>query len=164
MKKLYIVRHAKSSWDESGVSDHDRKLSERGNRDAPRMGKLFQKLGYKPEVIYSSSANRALTTARIIAKKIDYPLEDIIITHKIYDAMTSDLIKLINTMDDKFSSLMLFGHNPSFTVLSNLLSDKYIDNIPTCGATVIQLNVKSWKEVESDCGSLIAFEYPKKHQ
>ncbi|MEN8193571.1 MAG: histidine phosphatase family protein [Bacteroidota bacterium] len=164
MKKLYIVRHAKSSWDERGVSDHDRKLNERGKRDAPRMGELFESLGYKPDVIYSSSAKRALTTARVIAEKINHPIENIIITRNIYDAVTSDLVNLINKVDDNYESLMLFGHNPGFTVLSNLLSDKYIDNIPTCGAAVIQLNVDSWKEVESDHGKLIAFEYPKKHK
>lgn len=164
MKKLYIVRHAKSSWDESEVSDHDRKLNERGNHDAPKMGELFRELGYIPDIIYSSSAKRALTTAKTISRKIGYPIEDIVVTHEIYDAMTSDLMKLINKVDDDNESLMLFGHNPSFTVLSNLLSDQYIDNIPTCGASVLELKVTSWNDVESDCGKLIAFEYPKKYK
>ena len=164
MKKLYIVRHAKSSWEESGVRDHDRKLNERGKHDAPIMGELFNELGYIPDIIYSSSAKRALTTAKTISRKIGFPIDDIVVTQEIYDAITSDLIKMINGVDDKHDSLMLFGHNPSFTVLSNLLSDKYIDNIPTCGASVIELNVNSWKDVESDCGKLIAFEYPKKYK
>ncbi|NOX67180.1 MAG: histidine phosphatase family protein [Chlorobi bacterium] len=163
MKTLYIIRHAKSSWDERGVSDHDRKLNARGLRDAPKMGEVLANKGYHPDIIYSSSANRAFTTAKIIADKIDYPVDKIIVTKEIYDATTNDLVNLINRFDDKYESAMLFGHNPGFTVLANLLADKYIDNMPTCAVAVIELNVESWKNVASDCGRLIAFEYPKKY-
>ena len=163
MKTLYIVRHAKSSWDERGISDHDRKLNSRGKRDAPKMGELLNGKGYHPDIMYSSSAKRALTTAKIIAEKIAYPVDNIVVTKSIYDATTSDLVNLINKIDDKYESVMLFGHNPGFTVLTNLLTDKYIDNMPTCAVAVIGLNIESWKEVESDCGNLIAFEYPKKY-
>jgi len=163
MKTLYIVRHAKSSWDERGISDHDRKLNARGKRDAPKMGELLYGNGYSPDIIYSSSAKRALTTAKIIAEKIGYPVDNIVVTKNIYDATTNDLVNLINKLDDKYETAMLFGHNPGFTVLANLLANKYIDNMPTCAVAVIELNVESWKEIESDCGKLIAFEYPKKY-
>ncbi|VAX26342.1 Phosphoglycerate/bisphosphoglycerate mutase [hydrothermal vent metagenome] len=163
MKTLYIVRHAKSSWDERGIPDHDRKLNARGLRDAPKMGEVLANKGYHPDIIYSSSANRALITAKIIAEKIGYPLDKIIVTRDIYDAITQDLVSLINRIDDEYKSAMMFGHNPGFTVLANILADKYIDNMPTCAVAVIELNVDSWKNVESDCGKLIAFEYPKKH-
>ena len=163
MKTLYIVRHAKSSWDERGISDHDRKLNSRGKRDAPKMGELLNGKGYHPEIIYSSSAERALTTAKILVDKLQYPVENLIITNRIYEATTNDLITIVNEIDDKYHSAMLVGHNPGFTVLANLLADKYIDNMPTCAVAVVELNVASWKEVESDCGKLIAFEYPKKH-
>ena len=163
MKTLYIVRHAKSSWDERGISDHDRKLNARGKRDAPKMGELLNGKGYHPDIIYSSSAERALTTAKIISEKIAYPTDNIVVTKSIYDATTNDLVELINKIDDKYETVMLFGHNPGFTVLANLLANKYIDNMPTCAVAVIELNVESWKEIESDCGKLIAFEYPKKY-
>ena len=163
MKILYIVRHAKSSWDERGVSDHDRKLNARGLRDVPQIGEVLNSIGYHPDVIYSSSANRAFTTAKIIADKIGYHADNIVVSKDIYDATTNDLVNLINTFDDKYESVMLFGHNPGFTVLANLLADKYIDNMPTCSAAVIELNVELWKDVKSDCGKLIAFEYPKKY-
>jgi len=163
MKTLYLARHAKSSWDERGVSDHDRGLNARGKRDAPQVGEVLFNKGHSPDVIYSSSAKRALTTAKIIAEKLEYPIENIVVTNKIYEAATKDLINIINEVDDKFDSAMLFGHNPSFTVLSNLLTDKYIDNMPTCSVAVINLNVDSWKDVESECGKLAAFEYPKRY-
>ena len=163
MKTLYLARHAKSSWDERGVSDHDRGLNARGKRDAPQIGEVLFNKGYSPDVIYSSSAKRAITTVKIIAEKLQYPFQKIVVTNKIYEAATKDLINIINEFDDKFDSAMLFGHNPSFTVLSNLLTDKYIDNMPTCSVAVINLNVESWKDVESECGKLAAFEYPKKY-
>ncbi len=163
MKTLYIVRHAKSNWDERSVSDHDRKLNARGLRDAPLMGETLNNKGYHPNIICSSSANRALSTAKIIAEKIGYPTDNIVVTKEIYDATTNDLVNLINTFDDRYESVMLFGHNPGFTVLANLLADKYIDNMPTCAAAVIELNIESWKSTASDCGKLIAFEYPKKY-
>jgi len=163
MKTLYIVRHAKSSWDERGIPDHDRKLNARGKRDAPKMGELLNRKGYHPDVIYSSSAKRAFTTAKIISEKVGYPVDNIVVTKSIYDATTNDLVNLITKIDNKYESLMLFGHNPGFTVLANLLADKYIDNMPTCAVAVIKLNVESWKKVESDCGKLVAFEYPKKY-
>lgn len=164
MKLLYLVRHAKSSWDESYISDHDRKLNARGEKDAPKMGDIFNSNGYHPDILYSSSAKRAHLTAKIIAKKLEYPVENIVVTNRIYEAATNDLINILSEIDDKFESLMLFGHNPSLTVLSNLLTNKYIDNLPTCAAAVIELNIDSWKEIESDCGKLIAFEYPKKYK
>lgn len=163
MKTLYLVRHAKSSWDERGTSDHDRKLNARGKRDAPKMGELLNSKDYHPDIIYSSSAKRALTTAKIISEKFQHPVENIIITNKIYEATTNDLINIINEIDNKYESAMLVGHNPGMTILANLLSDKYIDNLPTCAIVVAELNVESWKEVESDCGKLISFEYPKKY-
>lgn len=163
MKTLYLVRHAKSSWDERGISDHDRKLNARGKRDAPKMGELLNSKNLHPDIIYSSSAERALTTAKIISEKLQHPVENIVITNEIYEATTNDLINIITEIDDKNDSAMLVGHNPGLTVLANLLSDKYIDNLPTCAVTVVELNAESWKEVEPDCGKLIAFEYPKKY-
>lgn len=163
MKRLYLARHAKSSWNEKGVSDHERGLNARGKRDAPHIGEVLYNNNYFPDIIYSSSAKRALTTANIIAEKLEYPIESIVVKDRIYEAATRDLVNIINEIDDKFESAMLFGHNPTFTVLSNLLTDKYIDNMPTCSVAVINLSVNSWKEVESDCGKLIAFEYPKKY-
>lgn len=163
MKTLYLVRHAKSSWDERGISDHDRKLNPRGLRDAPKMGDILKNKQCQPDIIYTSSAKRAHTTAKIIAEKLQYPVKDIVVTNRIYEATTNDLVNILNEIDDKFESAMLFGHNPSFTVLSNLLTDKYIDNMPTCSVSVIDLNADTWDKVESGSGKLIAFEYPKKY-
>ena len=79
MKTLFLIRHAKSSWDDTALPDKDRPLGDRGRRDAPKMGKRLAKRDVKPDLILSSPARRALTTAEIVAKKLDYKLKDIVV-------------------------------------------------------------------------------------
>lgn len=163
MKRLYLNRHAKSSWDNSDLSDFDRPLNKRGKRDAPFMGKILSETVKKPDLIYSSPANRAITTARIIADCFKYNVIDIVEDEKIYESAVSSILKIINNTDDKFETIMIFGHNPTFTMLSNYLSDKSIPNIPTSGFVQIDFNLNSWNEIEGGTGKLILFEYPKKY-
>jgi len=164
MKKLYLVRHAKSSWEDHILSDHDRPLSSRGKKDAPKIAALLKKEGYIPDVVYSSSARRAILTAKIFSEIFGLDSDKIIINASIYDSTTQDLLNLINSIDDSKKSAMLFGHNPGFTTLANLIGDKFIDNMPTSAVAIFELNVQSWKDVNSDCGKLVAFEYPKKYE
>ena len=163
MKTLYINRHAKSSWDSTSLSDFDRPLNKRGERDAPLMGNVLSKLVQAPQTIYSSPANRAITTAKIIAAAFNYEINNIIEDQKIYEAGVSDLMKIINNTSDNYDTIMLFGHNPTFTTISNYLSDKYIDNLPTSGFVKIDFPLNSWKDIEGETGNFILFEYPKKH-
>ena len=163
MKKLYLVRHAKSSWADQMQSDHERPLSSRGKHDAPIIGDVLKKQNVNPAIIISSNARRAITTAKIVADKLGYKENKIIENNIIYDATTQDLLNVINSIDDKNNSAMLFGHNPGFTVLANLISDKYVDNMPTCAVATIELDVESWKNVNANCGKLVGFEYPKKY-
>ena len=163
MKTLYLNRHAKSSWDDPSLADFDRPLNKRGKRDAPFMGEVLSKLVPAPDVIYSSPANRALTTAKIIGNAFDYREADIIEDINIYESAVSELLRIVNSTSNEHNSIMMFGHNPTFTMASNFLSDKFIDNIPTCGFVQIDFDVDSWELVEGDRGKLVLFEYPKKH-
>ena len=163
MKTLYLNRHAKSSWDNITLSDYERPLNSRGERDAPLMGKVLSKKIKPPEVIYSSPAKRAITTANIIADKLGYDIKRIIQDEKIYDSAISDIMRIINTTSDKYNRIMLFGHNPTFTILSNYLSDKTIDNLPTSGFVQIDFDLDTWNEIEGNTGRLVLYEYPKKH-
>ena len=163
MKKLYLVRHAKSSWEDQIQSDHERPLSSRGKKDAPKIGDILKEQNVTPNIIISSDAKRALQTATIIANKLNYSNDMIIKNSSIYEATTQNLLNVINSIDDENNSAMLFGHNPGFTVLANLIADKYIDNMPTCGVAIIDLNVESWKDVNANCGKLVGFEYHKKY-
>ena len=163
MKKLYLVRHAKSSWEDHILSDYDRPLSSRGKRDAPLIGEILSKQNVSPDIIISSTAKRALRTAYIFADKLNNKREDVIENSSIYEATTQNLLDIINNIDDKNTTAMLFGHNPGFTTLANLIGDKYIDNMPTCAVAMFELNINSWKQVNVNSGALIGFEYPKKY-
>lgn len=163
MKTLYLIRHAKSSWSDAGLTDFERPLNPRGLRDAPFMGKLLKEKNVSPDKIISSSAVRAYTTARTIAMELNYPVEKIETTDVIYEASASEILNVIQSIDNNVETLIVFGHNPGFTSLSNYLSDKQVDNIPTCGISCIEFEVDTWEEVNINKGKLTAFEFPKKY-
>lgn len=160
MKTLYLVRHAKSSWKNQGLTDFDRPLNKRGKRDAPFMGEVLNDKKINPDFIISSSAKRAKKTATEIAAKIGFPLKKISFNDEIYEASMSTLVNLIKKLNDKYESVMIFGHNPSLTVLNNHISNHYIDNIPTCGIVALQFN-KKWNELDKNSCEQIFFEHPK---
>lgn len=162
MKTLILVRHAKSSWDDSSLADHDRPLNKRGQRDAPRMGKRLAKRDAQPQLIISSPAVRALTTAKRIAAELDYDPADIQIDEEIYGAGTRELFEMIRTLDDRFDRIMVVGHNPALTDLVNLLAGTDILNVPTCGVAVISNPVNTWQDFELGTGELQAFDYLKR--
>jgi len=160
MKTLYLARHAKSSWKEPELSDIERPLNKRGKKNAPFIGTVLKGKGILPDLIISSSAERAKLTAFEIAKKIGYKKSDIEINDDIYEAAPRVLMQIIRNFDDKFETVMMFGHNPSFTILNNQLSNKYIDNIPTCGISAIQFDT-DWKYITDGSGKSDFFIYPK---
>jgi phosphohistidine phosphatase len=162
MKTLFLVRHAKSSWKETDLSDKDRPLNKRGKHDAPVMGKLLKKMNVQPDLLISSPAVRALTTALNIANEIDYPNSKIDIVENIYMASATELLNEVSKSDDKLKSIMLFGHNPGITDFLNGLSTANIDNMPTCSIVCIQFEINSWSDIKNKKGKVVFFEYPKK--
>ncbi|MCC5932505.1 MAG: histidine phosphatase family protein [Cyclobacteriaceae bacterium] len=161
MKTLFLVRHAKSSWDDMNLADFDRPLASRGFRDAPEMGRRLASRNIIPDLILSSPANRAFSTATIIARSIDYDLDKIETRQDIYLAGVRTLVNQIQSVSDRVYKLMLFGHNPGFTDLANYLSGSNILNIPTAGIVCIEFNVDKWSVVEKNSGRLNFFDYPK---
>src|SRR5439155_26018669 len=114
--------HAKSSWDDTALPDKERPVGDRGRRDAPKMGKRLAKRDVKPDLILSSPARRALTTAEIIAKKLDYKLKDIVVDDRLYAGAVHSLLNVIHGLGDKPERVMLFGHNPELTEFAHRLS------------------------------------------
>ncbi len=159
---LTLVRHAKSSWKDVELSDFDRPLNDRGLKNALMMGRLLANANYDVERIISSPAVRAITTATIIASEIGFSVQQIVRNPDIYGASLSVLINLVTSLDDNFSSIMLVGHNPGFTVLCNFISNARIDNMPTCSIAQIKFDVDSWYSITEHSGKLIEFYYPKK--
>jgi phosphohistidine phosphatase len=163
MKTIYLVRHAKSSWKYPNLDDFERPLNKRGRKNAPFMGKVLKKLKVAPDLVISSPANRAATTARIIAAAINYPLENIRYSEAIYEFSENTLIHVVKQIDNTVNMAMLVGHNPAINGLANYIGDQPIGNIPTCGVFCAELNISSWKKISEHCGKLKFFEFPKKH-
>lgn len=161
MKTLILVRHAKSSWDDPSLSDHDRPLNKRGLHDAPIMGKRLNKKSIIPDFMLSSSANRALSTCKIIAEQIQYPATKIVADKTIYHAGEDELLSVVQQLEDTDSVVMLFGHNPGFTYFANSLTKSNIDNIPTCGVVACLFDIERWKEVSWGMGKVQFFDFPK---
>lgn len=163
MKTLYLVRHAKSSWSDPDIRDHDRPLNRRGNKDAPCMGKLLFEKGIKPEKLISSSAVRALETAKQIAKEIRFDRNSIIADERLYHPSTMDFFRVINEIDKSIGEVMFFSHNPGITDFANFISTFDITNIPTCGIVCFQFDTNDWKELSNHKGKVAFFEFPKKY-
>ncbi|MEO1054867.1 MAG: histidine phosphatase family protein [Bacteroidota bacterium] len=162
MKTLYLVRHAKSSWADPSLSDFERPLNGRGKRDAPVMGGRLKRRGIMPDLMLSSPAKRAFKTCKVIAKEIGYPKESIVRDRAVYHADEDELLEIMQQQDDKYESIMLFGHNPGFTYFANELAHTEIDNIPTCGVFACELNIEQWSELRFGTAKMLFFDYPKK--
>lgn len=163
MKTLTIVRHAKSSWSDSSIDDASRPLNKRGFRDAPFMAELMQKKKMKPDLIYSSHANRALTTAKFFAEALGYPQDDIKIERKIYFEGMSSILGIVENTAPNVNVVFLFGHNPDLTSLCMTLSGERLINLPTCGVFCVDFDIDDWGELTSGLGKKRFFEYPKKY-
>ena len=162
MKELILVRHAKSSWKDPTLSDHDRPLNKRGKRDAPEMGERLAASGYDPDLIVSSSADRALDTARTIAGKLGYPRERIAEEKRLFHAGVAELLHVIQGVDDSVDILMLFGHNPGLTDLANHLGSREIFNMPTCAVLHLRFQADTWSTVGEVPGDEVLYDYPKR--
>lgn len=164
MHTLIIIRHAKSSWKDTDLSDFDRTLNKRGLRDAPFMGEklatVLQTLKLKPSAIWTSSARRAELTAETIAQKIGFPTHDIARKREIYDYGFEFLNSQIPKQAEECKTLIVFGHNPDLTYLVNHYTKEGLSNLPTTGIFAIQFDCK-WLDVIKTGGQKLFFEYPK---
>lgn len=163
-KQLLIFRHAKSDWANADISDFNRPLNSRGLVDAPAMGKRLKALKIKPEMVISSPAMRALSTAKLVCHEINFPIEAIQTNKSIYDATCSQLLKLINNFDNGSDVIALFGHNNGITDLAVYLTDEDIFNIPTCGMVLISFPFDDWAMVSKSNGEMVLYDFPKNIQ
>jgi phosphohistidine phosphatase len=160
MKMLYLIRHAKSSWDDRSISDFERPLNKRGKRDAPLLADLLRRERISPDLIVSSPAKRALETALIFAEVLSFGGREIIIDGRIYEGGTIDLASVASGIPDENRTMLLFGHNPGISNFANFLSSRPVPEMPTCTVAGLRLDVKSWGKIERDCGELIFFRIP----
>lgn len=160
-RTLLLVRHAKSSWDEVALSDRERPLSARGKRDAPMMGERLARGGVKPDLILSSPACRALSTARLIAVALDYHAGDILVDDRLYACDAKTLLGVIAELGDEPKQVMLVGHNPEFTELAHRLARK-ITRMPTCAVAQFTFDGGLWSAIAGLKPMSASLDYPKK--
>lgn len=160
-KRIYVVRHAKSSWLDMRLSDKERPLNPRGKADAPRMANWCLKQGYVPDQIITSTAVRAQTTAELFRQGLQMEIEQFSTNDSLYHAPEDEYITACYGLGEEVSSVMLFGHNPGITYLANLVAASYVDNVPTCGILVIDSSADSWQEIGFENCRLIQMQSPK---
>jgi len=161
-RRITLLRHAKSDWNSPTRDDFDRPLNARGYRDAPRMGKQLYKRGLHPQLILSSPALRAITTAQIVAAELSYKTESIVTDSNLYLASPATILDILRTKGAACTDVMLVGHNPGLSELANRICAVSIDNIPTCGAFTVELYADNWDALGKVAGQLTWFDYPKK--
>lgn len=161
MKRLTLVRHAKSSWKNAGLADIDRPLNGRGKRDAPRMGAFLAEAGIVPDIILASPARRARKTAKLLAVAISNANGQILFDPALYEASAAALMERVRSFDDSWQHVMLVGHNPGLTDFANLLATAGVDNLPTCGTLVADLDIGSWDTAGPACGSRVFYITPQ---
>ena len=160
MKTLLILRHAKSSWNNANLTDHERPLNKRGKADAPRMGKLLADEELTPDLIITSSAERALTTAEQVALASGYEAE-IIVTRELYHADPEDYLEVLREKAGSNERVMVVGHNPGMEALVEELTGSY-ELMPTAALAQVKLPIASWGElVEGVVGELVGVWRPK---
>lgn len=161
MKKLFLVRHAKSDRDNPSYSDFERPLNTKGLECAPLMANYLLNQKIKPDLIITSTAKRAFDTAHIFAKILSISEKNIISEKLMYSANTEVLVKIIQQVSDEHKCIMIFGHNPTITYAAEVLTGEFIEHVPTAGLIEIAVNTEHWKDLEIRKNKLKLFTYPK---
>ncbi len=146
-KTLLMVRHAKSSWDAPGLSDHERPLLKLGIDRTKRMANFLAEKGVVPDLIISSHAVRAFETAKLLARDLNFPINEIQIERNIYYHDADGLYSLAMALPDDKDVVMLVGHNPTMTQFANLFLENKIDYLPTTGIVSVSFDADHWNEV-----------------
>lgn len=159
---MIFVRHAKSDWGNEFLKDIDRPLNDRGYTDAYYMSSWFLKNKPLPDRIIASTATRALNTALIFARAMDFDMGCFALEKEIYESSVERLVSIIREQDNNKNRIMLFGHNPAFTTICNDLSkDLFFDNVPTCGMVSLTFELDSWRSLDRKTGRLDYYQFPK---
>lgn len=164
MKTLYIIRHAKSDWDDPELHDIERPLADRGIKDARVMANLLKEKEIMPDLMLSSPALRAFSTCRIFSDMIGYDKSDMRVDAQLYFGNIADIIELLQAQSPEIASLCIFGHNPTFSNLAAALSPEFSGEMPTCSIVALQFDIERWGLLEPESAQFLWFEYPKKNR
>ncbi|MDD3343494.1 MAG: histidine phosphatase family protein [Sulfurospirillaceae bacterium] len=163
MKKIYLIRHAKSSWNDGMLDDFSRPLNGRGKKDLQLMGERLAMFEVLPDAIFTSPAKRALKTAKALAKSIDYKKNKVSVVESLYESSFQDYLTLIHSVNDAYKDIFIVAHNPTITEVGERLSGAILTNIPTCAIVCLSFDVDHFKDIAEENGKILFFDYPKKH-
>lgn len=161
MKKIYLIRHAKSSWKEPMLNDFDRGLNQRGKRDIPKMAARLKSANILPDFVISSPAKRAKKTAQKISQIIGYDKKDIYFDDSLYEGGFDTYLHVIQNIDNRYSSVFLFAHNMTITDVAERLGNIMIGNMPTCSIVCIEFNGDDFAKISPKSGKVLFFDFPK---
>jgi phosphohistidine phosphatase len=162
MRRLTLLRHAKTEAQHSGQEDWDRVLEPRGQKDAPEMARRLRERKLKPGKVITSPAVRALTTAQIFARELHLPATKLQQDERLYLASPKVLKEVVRELGGDAQHLMIVGHNPGLTEFADRLSaDREIDNMPTCAIYTLEFEIEDWSELDWNSGVNAEFDYPK---
>jgi len=164
VKRLFIIRHAKSSWSQPGLDDFDRPLNKRGQNDGPEMARRLGNAGARPDLIVASPAKRAKKTAQFMADGTGYDPAKIRYVEDLYLGSLSVHLQLLASLFNEADTLFLVGHNDTLTRLAEYLSGKNLGNIPTCGIVALEYADDFGFTTIAGMGKLLFFWFPKDHQ
>jgi phosphohistidine phosphatase len=160
--RLTLLRHAKTEAQHSGQEDWDRMLEPRGQKDAPEMARRLRERKLKPDLIITSPAVRALTTAQIFMRELHLPAAKLQQDERLYLASPKVVKEVIQELGGKTAHLMIVGHNPGLTEFADKVSaERDIDNMPTCAIYTLEFEIEDWSELKWDSGVNVDFDYPK---
>jgi len=160
-KILFLVRHAKSSWDDPSLNDFDRPLNERGKKDAPEMAERLKSKKISIDAFVSSPAKRARQTCKYFTKEFDPKKKNIVQERKLYEAGEQNFYEVIGNFKNKWDSVAIFSHNPGITSFANSLTERRVDDMPTCGVFAVKINTDKWKDFRTAKKEFLFFDYPK---
>ena len=162
MKKLYLIRHAKSSWGDFSLPDFERPLNERGKADAPEMAKRLLSKNIIIDAFVCSPAKRAKKTCRLFCREYDVNEDNIIIIESLYNAHAETFFEVAASLDDKYDNVAIFSHNPGITdFVNSLCKDVQIDDMPTCGIFAVEIAIENWIDLKKVEKKFLFFDYPK---
>ncbi|MFZ1530344.1 MAG: histidine phosphatase family protein [Ferruginibacter sp.] len=165
MKKLIIVRHAKSSWANLGQTDYERPLNERGQKDAPEMALRLKNRKITIDRFVSSPAKRAKQTCRAFCKLYECDSGHILFIEKLYHAPKNVFYEVVEALDNADDTVIIFSHNPGITdFVNSLCKDVFVDNMPTCSIFAVQADLAQWTAFEKAEKTFLFFDYPKNPQ
>lgn len=162
MKKLYLIRHSKSSWDDISLDDFDRPLNSRGKKDRYTMAKFLKEHSIYPDIVLCSPSLRTKKSLKAYQEILDFDDSRVVFDKSLYESSKQELLNAIKNLDNRYNSMFLIAHNPSMNLLVDYLLNGFYENIPTSGIVAIEANITNWSMLNNTNCSMSFFTYPKK--